>query len=271
MQYVLSVPKECKEIFPLAIVAGCLARVDATRCGQSDFHRPTYDTKFPIHGIALVKAAESGKLKICDQDGHPLTADEATEAAKQDGSFDASMRPGTTEPDMLMSKLLYFYTSLNFLNEWATTRSDVFSLADMPVKEIMLDGVDENGEIARGYYRATITDPAFRLPGAPSNEGETGADTGIAQVAPVVIPGTMPRTAIGKLAIKAAWKIECETQKRATAKMVIEKLQQLVEETTDLAEETEKGVKWTTTKGKQKEFDMDACGKALETWNKSRA
>lgn len=85
------------------------------------------------------------------------------------------------------------------------------------------------------------------------------------------IPGKMPRTAIGKLAIKAARQIELETDKRATAKQVIEKLQAWIETEPELIETIPHGVKWTTTKGKQKPFDVEACAKALEIWQASRA
>lgn len=85
------------------------------------------------------------------------------------------------------------------------------------------------------------------------------------------IPGKMPRTNIGKLAIKAAWQIECDTSKLATPKQVIEKLQAWTETEPELAETIPHGVKWTTTKGKQKPFDIEACAKALETWQASRA
>lgn len=85
------------------------------------------------------------------------------------------------------------------------------------------------------------------------------------------IPGKMPQTRIGKLAIEAAWQIECRTGKRATAKAVIEELQAWTETEPELTETIPHGVKWATTKGKQKPFDVEACAKALETWQASRA
>jgi hypothetical protein len=85
------------------------------------------------------------------------------------------------------------------------------------------------------------------------------------------IPGKMPQTNIGKLAIKAAWQIECSTGKQATAKQVIEKLQAWTETEPELTETIPHGVKWATTKGKQKPFDVEACAKTLGTWQASRA
>jgi len=84
--------------------------------------------------------------------------------------------------------------------------------------------------------------------------------------------GKMPNTAIGKLAIQAAIELERSTNKKATAKMVIEKLQSWVDgEYPELVGKTPNGVKWVTLKGIEKNFGIDACGKALEKWNKSRA
>lgn len=90
------------------------------------------------------------------------------------------------------------------------------------------------------------------------------------------IPGKIPNTTIGKLAIKAAWLIECETGKRATAKQVIERLQSWVdhkdnpEAVTELTGKIANGVMWVTRAGKGRPYDIGACQKALETWNKSR-
>jgi hypothetical protein len=85
------------------------------------------------------------------------------------------------------------------------------------------------------------------------------------------IPGKMPQTNIGNLAIKAAWQIECETKKQATANQVIEKLQTQIESEPTLEAKIAHGVTWTTTKGKQKNFDIEACAKALAIWQASRA
>jgi len=84
------------------------------------------------------------------------------------------------------------------------------------------------------------------------------------------IPGRLPRTGIGKLAIKAAWEIECRTGKRAMANQVIQELQKLVETEPELIEVIPHGVKWTTTKGKDKNFDYETCAKTLSNWHLSR-
>jgi len=84
-------------------------------------------------------------------------------------------------------------------------------------------------------------------------------------------PGKMPNTGIGKLAIKAAWKIECESKKRATVDEVIKMLQEWVKSEPELLEVIKNGVVWQTQGCKSKPFDIDACSKALEAWHKSRA
>jgi hypothetical protein len=89
-------------------------------------------------------------------------------------------------------------------------------------------------------------------------------------------PGKMPNVAVGKLAIKAAWQIECESKRVATAKAVIALLQEWadagsVPETLICSDKPKHGVKWRTSKGAEKPYDVEACGKALKSWLKSRA
>ena len=114
--------------------------------------------------------------------------------------------------------------------------------------------------------------------GVPPDENAAAA--AVEQVLPAIgkeaqssddaIPGKMPRTAIGKLAVNVAWEIECATGKRAIASQVINKLQELEKDEPILTEKIPHGVKWVTSKGKGKSFDVQTCAKALETWNTSR-
>lgn len=91
------------------------------------------------------------------------------------------------------------------------------------------------------------------------------------------IPGKMPRVAIGRLAVTAAWEIECETNRAATADKVIERLQVWATggEHPDIllrAEPRKRAVIWMTKKtGLEKDYDVGACGKTLDEWRKSRA
>lgn len=111
-------------------------------------------------------------------------------------------------------------------------------------------------------------DCEFPKPDAPAAMVATLPDT---SPSGDVIPGKMPNITIGKLAIKAAWQIECETGKCATADSVIKRLQKWVD-TDDYPELLEKiphGVTWVTKKGKTNSYDIGACEKTLEAWNKS--
>lgn len=84
------------------------------------------------------------------------------------------------------------------------------------------------------------------------------------------LPGKLPRTAIGKLAIKVAWKLECNSKRRATAGEVIKELQILVNDEDILVTKIPRGVTWITGKYKEKHYDISACGKTLLSWNRSR-
>lgn len=85
-------------------------------------------------------------------------------------------------------------------------------------------------------------------------------------------PGKLPRPAIGKLAVEAAWEIELETTKIASALAVMERLRAWVEkrEGDCLTGKTKHGVTWMTTKLTEKTYDLEACRKTLKTWHESR-
>lgn len=87
------------------------------------------------------------------------------------------------------------------------------------------------------------------------------------------IPGEVPKVASGRLAVQAAWEIECETSKRATAKEVMQRMRQWANDgrygelTSPLSGNA---VEWVTTKGKSNKYDLEACGKTLARWHESR-
>lgn len=92
----------------------------------------------------------------------------------------------------------------------------------------------------------------------------------------VAIPGKLPNTSMGKLAIKAAWLIEGESKRAATAKQVMARLQDWADgghEPATLLKSDKKNhaVIWITGKRVEKPYDIEACGKTLETWMASRA
>lgn len=89
------------------------------------------------------------------------------------------------------------------------------------------------------------------------------------------IPGKMPLREVGKLAIQAAWKIECKTKRRASAKDVMTQLQAWADagkksDTLIKSLPAKRAVQWLTAKGEHREYTIEACGKTLDTWHKSR-
>lgn len=84
------------------------------------------------------------------------------------------------------------------------------------------------------------------------------------------IPGKMPRTTIGKLAITAAWEIEGKAGKQASANQVIAKLVEWIKTEPILLEKTPHGIRWMTTNTTEADFSIEACGKALAKWNLTR-
>lgn len=85
----------------------------------------------------------------------------------------------------------------------------------------------------------------------------------------------IPIIAVGKLAVKAAIKIENETKRRATAKQVMELLQEWADDgsesdTLSKSDKKNHAVHWITNKAESRSYSMDACGKTLDKWNKGR-
>ena len=99
---------------------------------------------------------------------------------------------------------------------------------------------------------------------APESEHVKNADE---------IPGIIPKASSCRLAVMAALEIEYETGKRATAKQTMKRLQKWADEGKHgelIKSLPDNSVEWMTTKHEAKGFDLGACGKALERWNKSR-
>jgi len=103
------------------------------------------------------------------------------------------------------------------------------------------------------------------------NEGKTPSGSQRA------MPGIFPRVTSGRMAVKAAWQIECETGRVATADAVMRLLQKWADDGSEpdallKSNKRKKSVEWKTIRsGLAKDYDLEACGKTLETWMKSRA
>lgn len=101
-------------------------------------------------------------------------------------------------------------------------------------------------------------------------------DAGGMAVDSPAIPGKLSPVAIGKLAVTAAWQIECESGRAAIADKIMERLQKWADDGTvpDVllrSDKKNRAVIWRLKKtGLGKPYDIEACGKTLETWMKSR-
>lgn len=89
------------------------------------------------------------------------------------------------------------------------------------------------------------------------------------------IPGKMPSRAVSKLAVQAAWEIECESKQRATDREVMTRLQQWADngDKADVLKKSDipnRGVYWLTGKYKENFYSLEACQKTLKTWGESR-
>lgn len=132
---------------------------------------------------------------------------------------------------------------------------------------------DNNGQVASGDKDATgaenVPPNAQSISGDPESDKTTkpnGAD----------IPGKLPKVLSGRLAVKAAWEIELETERPASCDDVMNRLQEWAAkgthpETLIEAIKGKRAVKWQTKAGDNKIYDIDACSKTIEAWKKSRA
>ena len=91
------------------------------------------------------------------------------------------------------------------------------------------------------------------------------------------IPGKIPPTGASRVAVEAAWELERESGRRPDARKVIERMAQWVESGDKhpdilIAYSREKrAIIWLTTASKEREFDVNACSKALCRWHQSRS
>ncbi len=176
-------------------------------------------------------------------------------------------KAGATAPELAAAQLL---EAIVMLKNYDPNSPELEEFDPEDLREIAIRNI---GNAVKTLAKVTGRDMEHLIPAAtyetvPAVKVEAGAGT---SQSGKKIPGKMPRTSIGKLAIKAAWQIECETNKLAIAKQVIEKLQALVETEPELLEKIPHGVKWSTTKGLIKSYLIEACAKTLNTWQTSRA
>lgn len=111
-------------------------------------------------------------------------------------------------------------------------------------------------------------------------EGQASASESDAPGNPILpiaceIPGKEFNVSSRRLAVKAAWEIECETGRAATDKATMERLQLWADAGKEpdvllRSDRPNRAVKWLTTSRGERDFDIDACRKTLAEWMKSR-
>lgn len=89
------------------------------------------------------------------------------------------------------------------------------------------------------------------------------------------IPGKLPRTANGIVAIEAAWMLEKKLHRRADREEVMEQLCIWAENgekaiVLKAPGKNRRSVHWITSNGDAKSYDLYALGKTLKKWNDSR-
>ncbi|MBZ0070007.1 MAG: hypothetical protein K8F26_14475 [Thiobacillus sp.] len=171
------------------------------------------------------------------------------------------------------------------LNKWA----------EMSGGEIALDGFPAHFDSLESMLAVAFDASALHSPAKPSDVIAWAKSKGLrmpkqlldahaaGQVAPTPepvatiegIPGTLPLRGAGRLAIKAAWQIECETKRRASAKEVMTLLQAWADDgkesdTLIKSLPAKRAVLWLTAKSEHREYATEACRDTLRRWNKSR-
>ena len=152
-------------------------------------------------------------------------------------------------------------------------------------------GTGKDAEVVREFYEEACCNDlnawleanekriTFRFPAPAELKPEDGTPSTAdiqGELSRVTLPGKLPRTAAGELAVEAAWEIECETGRAATDKAVMARLQEWAidgtkPETLLSADKGKREVQWRTLKGRAKVYDIEACGKTLKAWLKTRA
>lgn len=91
------------------------------------------------------------------------------------------------------------------------------------------------------------------------------------------IPGKIPPTGASRVAVEAAWELERESGRRPDARKVIERMARWVESGDKHPDiliayiREKRAIIWLTTASKEREFDVNACSKALYRWHQSRS
>lgn len=145
----------------------------------------------------------------------------------------------------------------------------------------------QGAAIAPNSPLRAMLDDAWPVVAAPADAVKPASGQRLDSEGPP-IPGTIAPVASGRLAIKAAWQIECDKGRPATDEEVMAMLRawgksgaepnhlmdcdKLPPGTSSAVVSAVRGgaIPWQTSKGKVNAFSLEACQKALEKWRKSR-
>jgi hypothetical protein len=152
-------------------------------------------------------------------------------------------------------------------NELTQAKMDVTSPGQIEVATISFE--EFKSYVEPMGIAVTVTQPEKNPPLA--------AQSAINPQTPHAIPGQMPRTANCKLAIEAAWELEKNNSqhRRPSAKEVMTHLCKWAQmggkpDTLKSSGKDGRSVNWITSNGQEKNYDIQALGKTLDKWNKSR-
>lgn len=164
---------------------------------------------------------------------------------------------------------------LDSLVEWATYRKIVIAQDGLPGCEPLVQAAYH-----RMHLRWTnkLIDPencAAESLAAPTPMIPAAAQSTSWRNSVQNIPGELPKIAIRKLAVEAAWQIECEEKRRATAKEVMVRLQMWADSGNEpdvlrASDIENRAVIWLTSRCAEKAYSLDACEKTLWAWNSTR-
>jgi len=130
--------------------------------------------------------------------------------------------------------------------------------------------------VAPSEYVAWAKQKGFPIADKLLELAQRAPQTGTIQTPDAPIPGNTFRTSIGELAKKAAWQIEGITKRTASRDQVMQQLQDWADKGSEpdvliRSDKPKHGVVWITRDGKERRYDIEACGKTLTIWNNSRA
>jgi hypothetical protein len=164
---------------------------------------------------------------------------------------------------------------LDRLVEWAATRKVVVEQDALPGCQALVQAAYRRLHERWNKANRAETDSTADSPDTTVTVTSAATTSGRAQENTQLIPGEQPKTTVGRLAVRAAWQIEMEENRQASAHDVMLRLQQWADEgkEDDVLQEADRanrGVIWRTAKYRDKLFSLEACGTTLNRWNKSR-